>query len=99
MDSAQAAQVIHQVLKQIQSNQQLECPTLTDTIRPIKDLKKFDSPVSLAATGIIARRLGLTIDPKVNFFGDKKGVYSIGQSVALVCKLAGEKKSKEPAKV
>jgi hypothetical protein len=97
MDIAQATEAIHQVLKQIQSNQSLDCPVLNDAIKPIKDLKKFDSPVSLLATGMVARKLGLKIDPKVNIFGDKKGLNTIGESVALICKIASEK-SKEPAK-
>ncbi len=97
MEATQATEAIHQVLKQIQANLGLECPALTDAIKPIKDLQKFDSPTSLAATGMVARRLGLKIEPKVNIFGDKKGLHTIGQSVALICKIAAEK-SKEPAR-
>jgi hypothetical protein len=97
MDAVQATEVIHQVLKQIQSGSGLECPVLDNSIKPIKDLKKFDSPTSLAATGMVARRLGLKIEPKINIFGDKSGLYTIGQSVALICKIAADK-SKEPAK-
>jgi hypothetical protein len=98
MDAPQAADAIHQVLKQIQTNLGLKCPALNDAIKPIKDLENFDSPTSLAATGMVARKLGLKIEPKVNIFGDKNGLYTIAQSVALICKIAAEK-AKEPAKV
>jgi hypothetical protein len=97
MDVAHATDAIHQVLRQIQSNQGFDCPTLTDAIKPIKDLQKFDSPTSLAATGMVARKLGLKIDPKINIFGDKKGLHTIGQSVALLCDIANAK-TRESAK-
>lgn len=87
MDVGRATEVIHQVLKQIQINQGFDCPTLNDAIKPIKDLTKFDSPTSLLATGMVARKLGLKIDPKINIFGDKKGLYTIRQSAALLCKI------------
>jgi hypothetical protein len=98
MDAAQVTQVIHQVLMQIQSGQNLDCPPLDDQVQPIRDLRQFDSPVSLAATGMVGRALGLKIDPKVNIFGNKSGLHTIGKSVALLCKMASEQKSKEPAK-
>jgi hypothetical protein len=97
MQPAQAGDAIRQILQQIQQNQGLECPALTDAVRPIRDLKNFDSPTSLAATGMVARVLALKIDARINLFGDKNGLYSISQSVALLCKLADEQKSKEPA--
>jgi len=97
MDAASVTDAIHQVLKQIQSNSGLDCPQLSDTIKPLKDLKKFDSPTSLAATGMIARRLNLKIEPKTNIFGDKDGLYTIGDTVAVILKIASAK-VKEPAK-
>lgn len=97
MEVSHATVAIHQVLQQIQNNQGFKCPTLTDAVKPIKDLQKFDSPTSLAATGMVARKLGLRIDPKINIFGDKKGLFTIGQSVALLCEIA-DAKTKESAK-
>lgn len=97
MDSAHARKIVHQVLTQIQSSQELECPSLDDSIRPIRDLKKFDSPMSLAATGMVGRKLGLKIDPKMNVFGDENGLHTIGKTVALLCKLAEAQESKEQA--
>jgi hypothetical protein len=47
---------------------------------------------------MVGRKLGLKIDPKTNIFGDKKGLHTIKETVALLCKLADEQKVKEPAK-
>lgn len=96
MDSSSVTEVIYQVLKQIQTNSGLICPPLNNAIKPLKDLKKFDSPTSLAATGMIARKLNLKIEPKVNLFGDNKGTYTIAQSVAMILKIA-QTKNKQPA--
>jgi hypothetical protein len=97
MNPTQATQVIEDVLKQIQTNSGLACPALNDGTKPLKDLAKFDSPTSLAATGMVARRLGIKIDPKINIFGDKNGLNTIKQTVALICTLATPVQ-KEPAK-
>ena len=99
MDPGKATKVVHDVLHQIQTGQDLDCPPLDDTTRPIRDLEKFDSPMSLAATGMIGRKLGITIPPKTNIFGDKNGLYTIGQIVGLLCKIAENHKEGELAKV
>jgi hypothetical protein len=98
MDATIATDAVRQVLQQIQASQQLACPVIVDAIRPIRDLKNFDSPMSIAATGMVGRKLGLKIDPKTNIFGNKKGLHTIEETVALLCKLADEQKVKEPAK-
>lgn len=95
MDPATATKIVQDVLHEIQTGQDLDCPPLNDEIVPIRDLKKFDSPVSLAATGMIERRLGIQISPEINIFGDGKGLYSIGKTVATLCKLAEEAKQGE----
>lgn len=97
MNQANVTNVIHDVLKQIQAGQKLDCPPLNDAIRPLRDLAKFDSPVSIAATGMIGRRLKVTIPTKMNLFGDKNGKYTIAKSVSILCKLADEQKNAEAA--
>lgn len=99
MNPAEATKAVHQVLLQIQSGQNLDCPSLNDLIRPLHDLRKFDSPMSLLATGMVGRKLGLVIPAKTNIFGDKKGLYTIGEAVALLCNFAEAQKGKELAKV
>lgn len=99
MEPSNATKAVQDILRQIQSGQKLDCPPLDDAIRPIRDLEKFDSPMSIAATGMIGRKLGITIPPKTNIFGDNKGLFTIGKTVSLLCKLAEEHKQGEPAEV
>jgi hypothetical protein len=99
MDAGIATKAIQDVLGRIQSSQKLTCPELVDTLTPIKDLEKFDSPMSLLTTGMIARKLGITIKPKTNVFGDKGGLFTIKKIVELLCKLSDEQKKQEPATV
>lgn len=97
MDPATAKNVVHDVLKQIQAGQKLDCPPLNDTTRPICDLARFDSPMSLAATGMVGTKLGIAIPPETNIFGDKNGKFTIGKTVGLLCKLSDEQKEAEAA--
>jgi hypothetical protein len=99
MDANLVKKAVQEVLTRIQSGQKLKCPELVDTLKPIKDLEKFDSPMSLLATGMIGRKLDLKIQPKTNVFGDKSGLFTIKKTVELLCKLADEQKKPEPAKV
>lgn len=95
MHPAKATKVVHDVLHRFQTRQGLDCPPLDDTTRPIHDLQKFDSPISLAATGMIGRKLGITIPPKTNIFGDENGLYTIRKTVGLLCKIAEKHKKGE----
>jgi hypothetical protein len=99
MDANLVKKAVQEVLTRIQSGQKLKCPELVDTLKPIKDLEKFDSPMSLLATGMIARKLDVKIQPKTNVFGDKSGLFTIKKTVELICKLGDEQKKSEPAKV
>ena len=87
--------VVCEVVEAFQKAAAGDCPPLDEKTVPLKSLPEFDSPVSLGATGKIGRRLGLTIPPRTNVFGDKKGLYSIGQTVSILCKLLAEKETKE----
>lgn len=99
MDADTATKAVHEILARIQSGQKLKCPELVDTLKPIKDLESFDSPMSLLATGMIGRKLGLKIPPKTNVFGDKSGLFTIKKTVEMLCKLGDQQEKKEPAKV
>ena len=98
MDAALVTKAVHEVLARIQNSQKLKCPEFVDTLKPIQDLEKFDSPMSLLATGMIGRKLGLKIKPKTNVFGDKNGLFTLKKTVDVLCMLADEQEKKEPAK-
>lgn len=89
MDQAQIFKTVEQVLTEIQQKQGLKCPPLDANVRPLKDLECFDSPMSIAATGRIGRRLGIAIPPGKNIFGDSKGKYTLSKTVALLAEIAG----------
>jgi hypothetical protein len=97
MDRGIVEKAVHEVLHRIQNSQKLKCPVLDDTVKPIKDLEKFDSPMSLLATGMIGRKLGIKIQPKTNAFGDKGGLFTIKKTIELICKLSEEQDRREPA--
>lgn len=94
MNDDQVKKVVCEVVEVFQITATGECPALDEKTIPLKNLPEFDSPISLGATGKIGRRLGITIPPKTNIFGDKDQKYSIGQTVTLLCKLLEEAKSK-----
>lgn len=98
MDANSVITAVHEVLARIQTSQKLNCPQLVDNLKPLKDLERFDSPMSLAATGMIGRKLGLKIPPKTNVFGNKSGLFTLKQTIDLLCKLGAEQQ-KEAAKV
>src|SRR4051812_47297667 len=99
MDPDVVKKVVEDVLTRIQNGQKLKCPKFVETLKPLKDLEKFDSPMSLAATGMIARKLDVKIKPKTNVFGDDTGLFTIKKTIDVLCKLASEQKKQEPAKV
>jgi len=97
MDKTTATKAVTEVLTQIQTGQKLECPPLNGEIKPLRDLVRFDSPMSIAATGMIARKLKITIPPKTNVFGDKTGKFTIDKISGILCHLADEQKKNKAA--
>jgi len=87
MDASEVTYAVHQVLLQIQQRQSLGCPSLIGSTRPLRELDKFDSPISIAATGMIGRRLGIQIPSEMNLFGDSKEAYSIDKTVGIISRL------------
>ena len=55
MNESQARDTLHQILKQIQEGQNLECPPLRIQRVQLR-ISKHDSPISLAATGRLHER-------------------------------------------
>lgn len=95
MDSASVTKVVVQVLTDIQTKQGLKCPPLDENVRPLKDLERFNSPMSIGATGKIGRKLGIKIPAGTNIFGDSKGLYTLKKTAALLCSLAATKKEEK----
>jgi len=95
MDPTQVKQSLLKVLKQVQTLQGEECPTLTGATVPATSLPKFDSKIWPVAAGILATELGTVIPPEANIFVDSatKQPLTIDQTVALVCKIVQEKAS------
>jgi len=85
-----AKEAICAVLQEIQTTQGFDCPALSGTTKPLKDLPNFDSPVSIAATGMVARKLKITIPADVNIFGNEDGVFSIDKTAAMICSIVAE---------
>ena len=77
------------ILRQIQADSGLECPTLTGATKPILHLPKFDSKIWPVATTILATEIAATIPNDINIFVDKtnKLPYSIDEAVPYVCDL------------
>jgi hypothetical protein len=98
MNADMVTKAVHEVLAHIQSSHNFKCPKLVDTLKPIKDLENFTSPISLMATGMLGRKLGLKIQPEINVFGDKNGLFTIKKTIDLLCKIGDEQAKKETAK-
>lgn len=64
-----------------------ECPSLAAETVPLAEVPKFDSKVSIAVTGRIAKTLNVDVPDETNLFGDKSSKYSLEKTVNLVCKL------------
>jgi hypothetical protein len=99
MTKEEVRRALVKVLEMIQTNSGLPCPSLTGTIKPVEDLKEFDSTVWPVAIGMLSMELDLEIADNVNIFLSEDGMQanSIDQAAELVCKLAGALKETEPA--
>ena len=82
--------VLVKVLEIIQVNSGLPCPKLEKTLRPAKDLEKFDSKVWPVAIGMLSAELKIKIDDNINIFASKDGTvaYTIDEVTNLVCEVA-----------
>lgn len=90
MDPELVRQRLIEVLVTIQTMSGLECPPITDAIKPAEDLKKFNSKMWPVATGMLASSLGIPIPAKACIFRVRgaRTALSIGEIVPLVCRIA-----------
>lgn len=95
MDPKDVQATVCEVLEEIQTSLGGECPPLDEKTVPLKALSELDSPISFGATGMIGKRLGIEIPPKLNLFGNDSGKHSIGKTVGILCKLLAEKTDDE----
>jgi hypothetical protein len=85
------------VLKETQEKRGLECPDLAGNTKPLKDLPNFTSPVSIGATGKVAKKLKIVIPPEVNIFGNEQGLFTIDKTVAIICSMLNDENKKKGA--
>ena len=99
MDANLLRKKLIEVLIQIQTDSGLECPPLTGETKPVKDIPKFDSKISLVAISNLANEIGVHIGNGVNIFFDKKtkSYRTIDEIVAFVCELLENQTEKDKA--
>ena len=97
MTKDQVGGALVKVLEIIQVNSGLPCPKLEKTLRPAKDLEKFDSKVWPVAIGMLSAELHIEIDDNINIFASKDGTeaYTIDEVTNLVCKVAEHEQEPE----
>lgn len=90
-----------EVLQTIQTASGLECPNIVGNTKPLEDLPQFDSKIWPVATGMLADKLGITIDNDVNFFSEGKSCtpLAIDQTVAIVVAIMAKQASSEAKRV
>lgn len=99
MDKTIVKNTVIAVLADIQAAQDLECPPMDGSDRPIDVLQDFDSKMWPGARGKIGRKLGIKIPKDINIFGDENDkAYTIDQTVALVCGIAKNQENQEELK-
>ena len=89
MDPTALKEKLIGVLRQVQIESGLECPSLSGTTKPIEKLPEFDSIVWPVATTMLATEIGMSIPNDVNIFVDKmtKLPHSIDETTAIICDL------------
>ena len=98
MDANAVKAALVEVLQNIQTVSDLECPEITGTTKPIEELPKFDSKIWPVAIGILGVKLGITIANDVNIFRRAKTTIAltVDEAVAMVVALI-EKQPSVPA--
>lgn len=89
VNQSEIKQELMSVLRQIQIDSDLDCPTLSGTIVPILHLPEFDSKVWAVAISLLEYVTEISIPIEVNIFYDEetKQPLSIDQTAELVCEL------------
>jgi hypothetical protein len=99
MDPAALKETLIAVLRQVQADSGLECPSLTGATKPVENIPKFDSKIWPVATTILSTEIGALIANDVNIFVDEttKLPRSIDETTAFVCELLKKQNDKEAA--
>jgi hypothetical protein len=89
MNIAQIKTALVEVLQEIQSAGELDCPPLAGGIKPLEALPEFDSKIWPVATGMLGVKLGVNIANDVNIFrkDDANVALTIDEIVAKVALL------------
>ena len=87
------------VLGQIQADSRLECPPLSGTTKPIRDIPKFDSKVWPIATTNLSTEISAPIPNDVNIFVDDttKLPRTIDEAATFVSELLQRQTEKKDA--
>ncbi|WP_022693146.1 hypothetical protein [Ponticaulis koreensis] len=99
MDATKVETALKNIIAEIQNNSGLECPPLTGTLVPAEEVPQFDSKVWIAATTMLAAKIGAEIPNDENIFMDKesKKALSLSEIAATVCKIASSNDAEEAA--
>lgn len=99
MDAKKVENALTGVIRDIQQNSGLDCPNLNGQTVPAEQVPKFDSKIWIAATTLLAGKLGVSIPEDKNIFYDKqsKSALTIDRIVELVCSIAVAKGTSEDA--
>jgi hypothetical protein len=86
MNIAQIKTALVEVLQEIQSASELDCPPLDSGTKPLEALPAFDSKIWPVATGMLGVKLGINIASDVNIFrkDDANVALTIDEIVAKV---------------
>jgi hypothetical protein len=87
------------IIGQIQTDSELECPTLTGATKPVGTVPEFDSKIWPVATTILATEINIPIPDDVNIFIDEttKAPRSIEEIAVFVCELQKKQGKKQAA--
>lgn len=99
MNPIDIEKALTEVIQNIQQASGLECPPLGSGVVPAKEVPEFSSPVWIAATTMLATKIGAEIPNDENIFVDKdtKEPRSLAEIAKAVCKVAKPKESGEQA--
>lgn len=98
MDAALIRSTLVEILQNIQSTSELECPPIGGGTKPIEELPKFDSKIWPVAVGMLGAKLGITIANDENIFreDDSCVALTIDEIVAKVGALAETQAEAKP---
>lgn len=90
MDAGYVKNALIEVLHQIQSTVDDECPQITGSTKPVEDLPKFDSKMWPVAAAMVGKKLNITIANDTNLFCQPKTciALTLDETVAIIIEIA-----------